>query len=762
MLKFLIPLLALIAFPQNNSMLGTEFVFAIPRNVSPNNSETVEIFELLICASEDATVNIYNRNQSNLLRTLEVSANECFSFRSDNFINFEIDETGYGDYNSTKCFYVESSADITLSFISSKNVSSDAFSIYPIKTWGKSYVHNSFPDAFSFSGDNSRDFTGFLILSSEENTNIEVNFEGETSQINLNKFEVYNTKIRSPRRGNTVDLSGTQITSDKPISIISYNELTRIPSNFDDNGADFLVEMMMPKNTWGRSYLTTQLRRDGNNIGDLFRLIGAEDNTQVNIKSYDPVTNEIINDFDISINSETVEEIGNIQGLTHWESDKPFSLMQYSYSSQYHNSDIGDPFMMTVFPVEQFTNQIKFKTPLPEIFERNFVNLIFTTDNPDELLSTQLNGNPLINDYPELVANKVVGQDIYFLTIEIDNSVTNTLISDAKFNASLYGFTQYHSYGYSLAGSFYPADFIAPSSTVTENCFEYTYLVSENEEIIKDNTDPIIRNSGLDDAIIISNTNFEVTEIEVDDYTKSFIFKPNDLGQNALAVVQASDAFGNQKIDSIKYSAGIRELGAIDFSIKSKNDQPGDTLELKLFLNKIQDFDCCLKIKYDSKLLFPIGSESLNIENEAIIISDTDFLDSLYQLNFLGLLSEEKETTIDLVYTSDNCQDILLHQVNVNLEACLHAYRVLNQSEFESSVKINTIQNLINFTSPFEDTVYLSIYNAQGMELDKQIFNVSTGVNDIFYDFSSLGNQIIFVRISSNFEDSTHKIMLIE
>ena len=75
------------------------------------------------------------------------------------------------------------------------------------------------------------------------------------------------------------DLTGTVVTSDKPVAVFSGVQCANVPEGV--TYCDHLVEQMVPVETWGKSFVTSPLAtRTG---GDIFRVLAAEDGTQVTI-----------------------------------------------------------------------------------------------------------------------------------------------------------------------------------------------------------------------------------------------------------------------------------------------------------------------------------------------------------------------------------------------------------------------------------------------------------------------------------------------
>src|SRR5690606_12826963 len=79
--------------------------------------------------------------------------------------------------------------------------------------------------------------------------------------------------------GGEDDLTGTIITSNKPVAAFGSHIGSFIPNGF--GFADHLVEQLTPVNTWGREFVTVPLA--ARLRGDTFRFLAATDGTEVRV-----------------------------------------------------------------------------------------------------------------------------------------------------------------------------------------------------------------------------------------------------------------------------------------------------------------------------------------------------------------------------------------------------------------------------------------------------------------------------------------------
>ena len=97
-------------------------------------------------------------------------------------------------------------------------------------------------------------------------------YSGDLINTTLNDLEVFQVQGDS-------DLSGTVVTSSKPVAVFSGDDCTMVPANtFPCN---HLVEQIPPVSVWGKEFITNPT--PDNLGGDEFHIIASKDNTDVNV-----------------------------------------------------------------------------------------------------------------------------------------------------------------------------------------------------------------------------------------------------------------------------------------------------------------------------------------------------------------------------------------------------------------------------------------------------------------------------------------------
>ena len=246
--------------------------------------------------------------------------------------------------------------------------------------------------------------------------------------------------------GDTYDLSGTYIKSNKPIAVFQGSPHTNIPYEVEQR--DHIVSQAMPTQYWGNTFVLTA---SASRPSDIVRIMALNDETEVRINGTLVHTFDFTQDtkhfweFEIGTNGAYAQD-----GSCLVETSCPCAVHLFIVSQKYHTKTDGDPAMLWINPIEQQIDQVTFAT----YKSRNgttshYVNVVtdqpalMTLDNTD--ISAQFKA--------------VSGSSTYhYAQISLGNNAeSHTLMSNgSNFIAHVYGFTANESYGYSAGGATKP------------------------------------------------------------------------------------------------------------------------------------------------------------------------------------------------------------------------------------------------------------------------------------------------------------------
>jgi hypothetical protein len=400
---------------------GTDFWVTFPENLGGNAN-------LYISGEENTSGNISISG---------ISYNQNFNVTVGNITTISLPTsvflTNSGTINNNG-IHITSNKEITVYGMNSRPYTSDAYLGLPTDALGTEYYVMTYTGLSSYGSQ-------IGIVSTENATSVNFNLKttvgsyiaGTTYTIFLNSGQTFYLKAPS-----NTDLTGSEITSNKPIAVFSGNQCANVPVN--RGACDHLVEQMTPTSGWGKNFVTVPLKTRS---GDTFRFLAGTNGTQ------------------ISVNGSVVANLNQGQFYEYIyntslniTSNEPILVAQYSNGSSYDGAN-ADPAMILISPFEQFLGAYTINTPSSG-FAYNFVNIVASVS---AIGNIQLDGN-LIN--PGLFI-QIGTTDFYGAQVDLTIG-THTLTSNGlPFGAIVYGFNNYDSYGYPAGASYSP---IATVSTV--------------------------------------------------------------------------------------------------------------------------------------------------------------------------------------------------------------------------------------------------------------------------------------------------------
>ena len=324
--------------------------------------------------------------------------------------NNTVDNTG---------FHVVSNDDITDYGLNYIQYTTDAYLAFPKDALGTDYLVMSYGGGVS---------SILGVVATENSTSVTITLPGQSPT------------SRTMNQGQSLQLSasdvtGTVITSDKPIGVFGANACTNIPSTA--SACDHICEMIPPTSTYGKKFATVPLKsRTG---GDTWRFMASQNSTTITING---TAQTAIN------KGQFIEKVLTTRSVI--ESDKPILVAQYSNGLNFDNT-VGDPFMMLIPPVEQFLPSYTLSTVSG--FTNHYVNIVAPTSVVGSVTK----------DGTAISAGlfSAIGSSGYSgAQVDVSDG-SHTFASSLPFGAFAYGFTGYDSYGYAGGQSFSPVATVA-------------------------------------------------------------------------------------------------------------------------------------------------------------------------------------------------------------------------------------------------------------------------------------------------------------
>ncbi|XP_066276578.1 IgGFc-binding protein-like [Branchiostoma lanceolatum] len=229
------------------------------------------------------------------------------------------------------------------------------------------------------------------------------------------------------------DLTGSKITSNKPVAVFSGHRCANIPTGI--GWCDHIVEQIPSVDTWGKTFFVTPIA--GRTGGDIIRVVGSVHGTQVDIVGQNSRT---VNDgrfFDIDLSSNEYLAIS---------ASEPIMVVQYN-KGQAADGVQTDPFMMLISPVEQFNSRYVLATvDSPTNTYTSYIGVVIKTSERDGI---RMDGAALSATWVE-----IPGSSYSAAAVQISQGTHNIRHTSpiSVFSVYLYGHTPYESFA-TIGGS---------------------------------------------------------------------------------------------------------------------------------------------------------------------------------------------------------------------------------------------------------------------------------------------------------------------
>lgn len=380
---------------------------------------------------------------------------------------------------ANQSFHLVSEEDVTVYALNQAETTSDAFLVLPKDALRNDYFVMSYnADLLDDAGANTP--SQYAIVATEDSTIVELKntkatYNNNNGIIKLQKGDVWLVQSLTQNVGD--DLTGSHITSNKPIAVFSGHQRVRVPLSARNNTSsrDCLIEQLPPKSTWGRSALLVPYSQPPGvtEFGeDRYRVIAGYDSTRVYIDSVQVTTLQSGQFYEADLTTAHL--------LT---TNRPVMVAQFKKTStpQDRNgqgNQLGDPFMMMIPPAEQFLKSYRFinaqafqdstldrfgSSKIVSVYKLQYVTVVVpTTSIRSLLLDNQPQSASLFRAIPK--------SQYSYATIPLNDGV-HTIEADTGIGIYVYGYGYANSYGYIGGMSFIQYDFNYPKIFSQRFCY---------------------------------------------------------------------------------------------------------------------------------------------------------------------------------------------------------------------------------------------------------------------------------------------------
>ncbi|XP_078687045.1 uncharacterized protein LOC144919468 [Branchiostoma floridae x Branchiostoma belcheri] len=273
-----------------------------------------------------------------------------------------------GNEKAQKGVSITSDTEIIVYGVNKQKASTDGFLGLPKDVLGTEYFVASYTPYQP---------SEFGIFGTEDNTDIQITLRGNTMYEGVtystgNIIRLVLNKLEAVQFQGS-DLTGTRITSNKPVTLMSGVQCVNVPAEV--SACDHIVEQIPPVNTWGRLFVTVPFAV--RTRGDIFRIVAARDGTIVSVTGYAAKLLHSGDFWELDVPSNAYQVI---------TSSKPIMVLQYNKGTDADGVNT-DPFMMYIPPTEHFAADYTFATvdAVGSVFD-NYVNVVIKTTEKSGLL----------------------------------------------------------------------------------------------------------------------------------------------------------------------------------------------------------------------------------------------------------------------------------------------------------------------------------------------------------------------------------------
>jgi len=324
--------------------------------------------------------------------------------------------------------HIQSRDPIAVYAYHSRFLSGAAYPAVPLNLWGRRYLPLSLPAADG--SYNSARTSQIQIVAAFDGTLVTIRpsvrlytkAAGEEVQVALKKGETYLFQaFKDATTEGNGDLSGTEITSNFPIGVVTGHVRAPITVSGNFNSvqdyASHQAAMILPDSLWGQEYYSAPM----NGVGR-FRAIASAYNTQVTVTWCKP-DGSVERQENVTLNrGELFDTRGTaINGASYWSATRPILVMQHQVGATYSNPFSNAPAMIPLTASDQFSNRALFTVPSElrgEQFQQSLLTVLAKGNAGNPFGDVQLDG-AIINQLPGVVVRRIGQTPCWYATLSV-------------------------------------------------------------------------------------------------------------------------------------------------------------------------------------------------------------------------------------------------------------------------------------------------------------------------------------------------------
>jgi hypothetical protein len=585
-----------------SSLEGTEFVVGFMQNELLEVGEDPRL-QLFISSQHDATVRIVSAFSGESLITVAAQTVHIEEVHPYHVCSAS-------EMPQQKSIFISSDAPIVVYVLNTLARSTDSYAAIPIRHLGTRYYSVNRPsDRYPRSNDPTSSMLRsgeFMVMAVEDDTYVEIDPKATTKRLGfspgtkfstrLNRGDCYLVQARPITFGGD-DLTGTSITSTKPVAVVSGHMRTSIPLD-SSASKDHLIEQLPPVTKWGRQYATAPFAMAIR--PDLFRVMSSVENQEITLQTSSGMRKFVLGGVASWVDTTLGEPAS-------WSSTEPFFLMQHM-PSQSGTQTACDPAMVVVPAAESFVDEALFQfptlEPIPTAINQRFFYYVNVLATAEAVPTLSIGGRLVSSIAPKLATQVVPGTRIHWAQIPLEQKAYVLRCDSGSFSAIMYGTSDADSYANLVGLAFEPIrrrDYSPPEYSADVTCGTIQGKirdVSVDTALLQDVT-----------VMPVKTFNYRWTISEPIDSTgaRDFEASVRDLSRDAQIVIHAYDNRGNGKEWLYRYEA------------------PSINVDREIVIDARANEEACVDVVIRNRDSLPVVVESLErLGNQRIDLTGPD------------------------------------------------------------------------------------------------------------------------------------------
>lgn len=484
---------------QGLSNLGNEFWFSLPPAYQDSDDPEIRVY-VWSATHTNVTVEVPTKGY---LRTKSLVPFEADYFELTEAMAYAASKEPKDDPLEEMTYtgsgiHISSDEGIFVYCFLKSSSSSEGFLVIPVNSLGTEYFISGYTEDPMFSAVWGYRFPSTAcIVATEDRTKMRFTMGGNilsTTGAGVAPGTVVNVTLNSGdvwlvmADGEGADLTGSAISSNKPVAVTTGNPCANIPEG--NQWCDYIAEMLLPTEFWGMDYHVVKI--PGRKYPPIVRVLAESENTKI---------------FRDGKQIALIPDAGGIEGKGWQEmrlgpmledqsksavisGDKPIGVMLYNPGVQEDDYPLPqiDPFMMCQIPYDQYSRDMIFYVP-GRFFDTNRINLVYQTDETglitDDIKLGRFSGgsfqwqnlNAIETGPGEIFESDVDGKTYAARTIALSDEGVYRIKADDPFAAYSFGFS--YSDGYAFPSGFMSvpsmtiSDFAPPETEYKYSCGDY-------------------------------------------------------------------------------------------------------------------------------------------------------------------------------------------------------------------------------------------------------------------------------------------------